>query len=516
MDNVQLSRRGFINAAAGSGLVLAASGRVALGQAEGELTSSASSALRVRHNIADLTADQLKSLKHGVAVMKSKPATDPRSWKFQANIHGMTGHKTNALFKQCQHGTIQFFAWHRGYLHFFERILRNASGDPKFTLPYWDWTNSPALPAAYRVPASLTTNPLFDDTRDINDGSLLPPGVVVDDLNSALGLIDYFLAASNPDEGNGGFSGSLEGSPHGQVHVLVGGRMSQVPTSANDPIFWLHHCNIDRNWNRWLNMADGRHNPVDSSYLNTKYSFADETGQTVTVKISDIISSEKLGYRYDNVPNPSSATSVAPHVLASAGPLAADGGAPSGTIAAASGPAGHVLTGAAPGEARSLGFKPETVKLNAAEPAAPTLHDAVMAAHAARPGKLILEVQGLSVAEPPKFTYDVFLNLPEGDVSSDQLRQHRVGSINFFGKGSDAAEHGHGVTGTFAQSLDATATIARLRELGHWDPKNLSVTLRPVTVIAPKGKEADARKRAEDSAGPAKISYKRVVLRVAP
>jgi Common central domain of tyrosinase/Polyphenol oxidase middle domain len=520
MDNTQFSRRGFMNTAAGSGLALTAFGGTALGQTAGGLATSTSTSLHVRQNIASLTADQLKTLKHGVQVMKSKPVTDPRSWQFQANIHGMNGHKTNPLFKQCQHGTIFFFAWHRGYLYFFERILREASGDPKFTLPYWDWTNSPALPAPYRQPANVATNPLYDNTRDINDGSLLPPGVVVDDLNAAVGQIDYFLPASNQNEDNGGFSGSLEGSPHGQVHVLVGGRMSQVPTSANDPIFWLHHCNIDRQWNRWLNMGDGRLDPSDSSYLNTKYSYADETGQTVTMKVSDILSSAKLGYRYDNVPNPAPATSGAPHVFAAAGPPVPAGnhaaGAASGTLVATSGHVGPVLADAPVQAAKPLEFKSETVKLNAAPQAAPTLHAAVMAAHAAKPGKLILEVQGLSVAEPPKFTYEVFLNLPDGDVSSDQLRQHRVGSINFFGKGSDAAEHGHGVTGTFAQSLDATATVARLRELGHWDPANLSVTLRPVTVLAPKGKEAEAKKRAEDSAGPAKISYKQVVLRVAP
>ena len=134
-------------------------------------------------------------------------------------MHGTPGPVTSPLFNQCQHGTIQFLSWHRGYVYFFERILRMASGDPSLTLPYWDWTTAPALPAAFRSPADAS-NPLFDDTRNLNNGAQLPPSVVVDDLNTALAFIDFETPAST------GFSPSLEGSPHGAVHVLIGGNMS--------------------------------------------------------------------------------------------------------------------------------------------------------------------------------------------------------------------------------------------------------------------------------------------------
>ena len=39
---------------------------------------------------------------------------------------------------------------------------------------------------------------------------------------------------------------------HNKVHLYIGGLMMQVPTSSNDPIFWLHHCNIDRLYEKWL------------------------------------------------------------------------------------------------------------------------------------------------------------------------------------------------------------------------------------------------------------------------
>jgi tyrosinase len=37
---------------------------------------------------------------------------------------------------------------------------------------------------------------------------------------------------------------------HNQVHNLVRGDMISG-TSPNDPIFWLHHCNVDRIWAAW-------------------------------------------------------------------------------------------------------------------------------------------------------------------------------------------------------------------------------------------------------------------------
>ncbi len=505
MNQPGVSRRGFLGAA-GGGLVLGA-GALAARAGNHPDPHPQTPDLRVRQNIADLTDQQLASLKKGVAAMMARPVDDPTSWQFQANVHGMPGPRRNALWKRCEHGTLLFFAWHRGYLYFFERMLRKASEDDTLTLSYWDWTASPAVPLAYRDPAD-ESNPLFHG-RDMNDGSLIPPQFVVDDLNTALAQTVF-----------NGFSPSLEDSPHGQVHVAVGGDMGSVPTSARDPLFWLHHCNIDRMWNKWLNLADGRMNPNDSSWLNVQYSYADENGQTRTVRVSDIVGSAALGYVYDNVPNPSAPAMAPQHVAVAAavgGHPAAGGGHGStpapGTVAASSVAAGGPteLPALPP---KPLGFAPATINLEAAPPSAAPLHSAVMAAHASRPGRLLIDIHGLTVAAPPKFTYDVYLNLPAGDVAPERLRMHRVGSINFFGKGPDA-DHDH-ASATFDQTLDATATVAHLRELGAWDPKHIAVTLRPVTVVAAGDKEAAVRARAAASAEAAKISYKRVTLRIAP
>ena len=57
------------------------------------------------------------------------------------------------------------------------------------------------------------------------------------------------------------FTGLLEAQPHNTVHVKVGGWMGDPNTAAQHPIFWLHHANIDRLWEHWLDRGDDRANP---------------------------------------------------------------------------------------------------------------------------------------------------------------------------------------------------------------------------------------------------------------
>ena len=68
------------------------------------------------------------------------------------------------------------------------------------------------------------------------------------------------IARPNPD--NLYDNDALEDTPHGPVHVYVGGSktinghqvpgdMSVFPTAARDPIFFAHHGNLDRLWETW-------------------------------------------------------------------------------------------------------------------------------------------------------------------------------------------------------------------------------------------------------------------------
>ena len=46
------------------------------------------------------------------------------------------------------------------------------------------------------------------------------------------------------------FQTQLE-SIHDGVHVWAGGTMQSIATAAYDPVFWAHHCMIDRLWYLW-------------------------------------------------------------------------------------------------------------------------------------------------------------------------------------------------------------------------------------------------------------------------
>lgn len=145
-------------------------------------------ALRIRQDIAKLTDTQLSSLRRGIAVMRSRPLSDPTSWSYWANIHALPGAVTDPLWFQCRHGDLHFFTWHRAYLYYFEQVLRKASGDPALTLPYWNWSVNRSLPPAFRV-ATLpdgTANSLFESRRRFNDGSSLPLRLIVVELQNLL------------------------------------------------------------------------------------------------------------------------------------------------------------------------------------------------------------------------------------------------------------------------------------------------------------------------------------------
>src|SRR3954449_7430958 len=107
---------------------------------------------RLRQNIYTLYNNNpnhptIVAYRNAVALMKTRPASDPTSWLYQANIHGTNtpsgSWPAGAPWSTCNHG-YHFLSWHRMYLYFFERIVRAASGDPNFALPYWDYGGPPA------------------------------------------------------------------------------------------------------------------------------------------------------------------------------------------------------------------------------------------------------------------------------------------------------------------------------------------------------------------------------------
>jgi tyrosinase len=147
-------------------------------------------------------------------------------------IHGETHY---------QHGTQRFLPWHRVFLLLLEQALQSIHPDVK--LPYWDWTKpaEQSFPAwlAGVTPTVVMPPPLANITVTRSPGPDADLTMIVSSIPGVMGSADFAT-----------FTSALEGV-HGAVHVWVGGTMSWIPTAPSDPIFWMHHGNIDRLWAQW-------------------------------------------------------------------------------------------------------------------------------------------------------------------------------------------------------------------------------------------------------------------------
>ena len=244
---------------------------------------------RVRRSIYSLSSANIASLKTGVAAMKALPYTDPTSWLYQAAIHGTNLPDALPSWNTCHMSGDEFFflAWHRMYVYFFERILRAKSGNPNLTLPYWNYQSNPVIPPDFRD--NTPGNPLYHSNRSgsMNMGASLNPSIMIAFTNS-LNPVPYY-----------DFQTAING-PHGSIHGSIGGDMQSVSTAAKDPIFWLHHCNIDRLWEVWLRKCNGRHDPTDAAWLTKTFTFFNETGTAVSLSGSQVVQTAmQLHYKYD-------------------------------------------------------------------------------------------------------------------------------------------------------------------------------------------------------------------------
>ncbi len=245
----------------------------------------------VRRDIGGISANDLTITLYAKAVqaMQALPVSNPLSWSYQAAIHATTLAGSQIAWNTCQHGSYLFWSWHRMYLYWFERIVRKMSGDPGWALPFWNYTASTErqLPPMFRDQTSV----LYVANRNaaMNDGSGSLPASDVDP-SAGLATIDFTAASS-----------SIENTPHNAVHVDIGGWMGSIPTAAQDPIFYLHHCNIDRLWNLWLKQGGGRVDPLaDATWKNTTFTFFDENGNQVQMTSCDVLrAAQQLFYTYE-------------------------------------------------------------------------------------------------------------------------------------------------------------------------------------------------------------------------
>ncbi len=453
MSEIRLTRRTY----------LAASG-MAIGGLLLQGTPAVAQTPLVRRNIRDLDPNgpEITQLREAFRIIESRPNGSSVGWLGQANIHR----------NRCAHANWWFFPWHRAYLFYFERILRAAVGDPTLALPYWDWSD----PSTRAIPAPFWRRYLY---RVIRGPGIGPSSLVPDELVDRDFIVEPILdipafstfggaASSSPMIRTAG--GSLEGSPHNNVHNWIGGAMARPEWAAQDPIFWLHHANVDRLWAEWSRRHPGGL-PTSPAWRNQTFSFFNTAGAPTTIAVSQVLTTGALNYRYDDEP-------AVPMPLAeAAGPSRAER-APE-TVAAT--PPRPVL-GSTPITV-TLTPTPE-LQTRVREFTAPQVRDDASA------GTLLLAIEGIQAPDVPQVLVRVFINLPEANATTSPRDLHYAGNFSFFT--SDA--QGHDAHGPYTQYLDVTRAIRRLADADQYRADGpIQVTLMAVPIAPERRQEAATR-----------------------
>lgn len=260
--------------------------------------------MNIRKNIYSLTDTQLQAFKAAVNAIKADGTYDTFIARHHHSMMTATpwGAETpDPNTRNVAHRGPSFLPWHRYFCRELELTLQTKN--PNVTLPYWSWSADAANPLGAALwntnPAqsiyiggdgtgpggTVTTGPFAGWTALVEDsvGNLVPrPGGILRDLGSnpnfggGIGVPAFpttqqvddaiqnmTVYDSSPWRGSSAnsFRNRLEGwlttlagengsQLHNRVHIWVGGDMGPG-TSPNDPVFFLHHCNVDRLWALW-------------------------------------------------------------------------------------------------------------------------------------------------------------------------------------------------------------------------------------------------------------------------
>jgi tyrosinase len=141
---------------------------------------------------------------------------------------------SNAIHQM--HSNPRFLPWHRIYLLRMEELLMSV--DPTVCIPYWKSSEEQAFPAwllGFTPTVTLMSGP-HTVNRNIGAFAILPNAAAVT-AAMANGTFNMFAAA-------------VEGV-HNSGHNWVAGTMGGITTAPCDPVFWIHHAEIDRIWFEW-------------------------------------------------------------------------------------------------------------------------------------------------------------------------------------------------------------------------------------------------------------------------
>lgn len=246
----------------------------------------------IRKNAKDMTATDKAAFTDAIVKLKKQPSRLHPKDKARGRYDDYVEVHLNAMMAMMMghvpnwgHLSAAFAPWHRVLLFHFESELRAING--AVTIPYWDWTDAASTKAVFS-PDFLGGNGRASDGQVVDGPFAFSKGswkvVIKDDASNPDFLTREFGAdpsaaklpatkdqtpvmaltvyddapwydsqrttAAQRARADELFRFRLEYDLHNLVHRYVGGDMV-LAASPNDPVFWLHHCNLDRLWSLW-------------------------------------------------------------------------------------------------------------------------------------------------------------------------------------------------------------------------------------------------------------------------
>jgi tyrosinase len=283
------------------------------------------SLLDTRKEISKLSNDEKYNFVHAILDLKKLPSktTPPKDFALPkpknryddfVMMH-MLAFSSASSVSMIAHGSPTFLPWHRAFLRIFEIELQNIKSEYKeVTIPYWDWTSAesnnavwgpdlmgangresdgrvldgqfaydtgnwelytaPSISSLYARPDLCRRFGLFIRNGDVTEIKLPTADQVMNVLKT-----DPYDSPKWDQEAEPSYRNNLEGNVHNIVHIWVGGMITEGNVtkyigamssggSPNDPVFWVHHANIDRLWADWQ-LEENHWNAKFIGYLPT-------------------------------------------------------------------------------------------------------------------------------------------------------------------------------------------------------------------------------------------------------
>jgi tyrosinase len=308
--------------------------------------------MKKRKNVKNLTGVEKEKFVDSILKLKKSPSllhpVDPKFSRYddyaEIHMHAMMVSSTTdprddpEWYPGWAHNGPAFFPWHRIFLNHFEKDLQIVSNDDAITIPYWDWTDDKSFPFTEDFMGTDGEN-TGTDFGKVLDGPFAFDGpnhwtiVVKDESSDPDYLTRGFRRRSDAQRlpttvqvdrimqipfydapiwklGSPGFRTAVEVTLHNLVHRWVNGNMITM-SSPNDPVFWLHHSNIDRLWANW----QGLHPTIcpylpskgapDGHNLYDKLIFSDSTHNHSGIESArpvNVLNHYLLGYFYSSDP----------------------------------------------------------------------------------------------------------------------------------------------------------------------------------------------------------------------